>query len=200
MKFVVNIFIVCGLLLTSFGANAQLKSGINWMTPQQVDAAMKVEKRKIFIDLYTDWCGWCKHMDKTTFQDPAIVEYMNRNFYCIKFNAESRDTVEFNNFKFYDLTPTGQKGTNMLAYTLLDGRMSYPSFPILDENYNRLYVIGGFKKPEPFYAIVMMFATNEYQGYTNYIYQQVQQAQQQQQQNAAPAAQPAQPTQNTQKP
>jgi thioredoxin-related protein len=169
------------LLLANFGYGQALQS-INWMSFYQVQEAMKTQKKKIFIDLYTDWCGWCKRMDATTFKDPAIVEYMNRNYYCIKFNAETRDTVRFNNFDFYDLTPEGKKGTNYLAYSLLEGRMSYPSFAILDENYNRLYVIAGYKQPEPLYGLLLLFATNEYQNYTNFLYQQLQKQQEAQKQ------------------
>jgi thioredoxin-related protein len=163
-------------------ANAQAVQGINWMTTDQVEEAMKTQKKKIFIDLYTDWCGWCKRMDATTFKDPAIVEYMNRNYYCIKFNAERRDTVRFNNFDFYDLTPDGKKGTNYLAYSLLEGRMSYPSFVILDENFSRLYVIAGYKQPEPMYGLLMLFGTNEYQNYNNFLYMQLQKQQEAQKQ------------------
>ena len=142
------------------------------MTLPEVEQAMKTEKKKVFIDLYTDWCGWCKRMDASTFSDPNVVNYLNQNYYCVKFNAERRDTVEFNNYKFYDVTPTGKRGTNLFAYSVLDGKMSYPSFALLDENFNRVHIISGYKTPEPFMGLILFFATDEYKNYTNYLLEQ----------------------------
>ena len=96
MRFIIVLLIA----FISINGFSQAKLGINWMTLPEVEAAMKVEKKKVFIDLYTDWCGWCKRMDASTFIDPTVVNYMNRNYYCVKFNAERRDTVRFNNFDF----------------------------------------------------------------------------------------------------
>lgn len=176
-----RLIIICTSLLISVSAFSQQTSDINWLTLDQVQDSMKVNKKKIFIDLYTDWCGWCKRMDATTFKDPSVVDYMNRNYYCVKFNAERRDTVRFNNFDFYDVSPTSKRGTNLLAYSLLEGKMSYPSFAVLDENFNRINVIAGYKQPEPFIGLMIFFATNEYQNYNNFLYQQIQKQGQQQQ-------------------
>ena len=52
------------------------------------------------MDVYTDWCGWCKRMDATTFENPAIAKYMSENFYCVKFNAESQKEVTFKGQKY----------------------------------------------------------------------------------------------------
>ena len=43
---------------------------IEWLTWDQAVAKMEKEPRKIMVDVYTDWCGWCKRMDASTFQDP----------------------------------------------------------------------------------------------------------------------------------
>ena len=56
--------------------------------------------KKIIIDLYTDWCGWCKVMDKNTFTDSEVVSIINKNFSPLKFNAEYQGNVNFNDFSF----------------------------------------------------------------------------------------------------
>lgn len=84
--------------LTSFGQN---HSGpINWYTPEEAYQAYLKEPKPMFIDVYTDWCGWCKRMDATTFQDQNIANYLNANFYPIKLDAETRETIDFNGKKY----------------------------------------------------------------------------------------------------
>jgi uncharacterized protein YyaL (SSP411 family) len=47
---------------------------VNWVTFEQAVELSKKDKRKVFIDVYTDWCGWCKVMDKNTFSDPKVAK------------------------------------------------------------------------------------------------------------------------------
>ncbi|MCP4522175.1 MAG: DUF255 domain-containing protein, partial [Cytophagales bacterium] len=70
---------------------------VQWHTLEEVEELMKKEPRKIIIDVYTDWCHWCKKMDKTTFNHPEIAKYINKNFYAVKINAESKKSITFNN-------------------------------------------------------------------------------------------------------
>ena len=66
-------------------------SQVNWLSFEDAVNSSQQEQRKIFIDVYTDWCGWCKKMDATTFSDPEVVEILQNKFYHVKFNAEQRD-------------------------------------------------------------------------------------------------------------
>ncbi len=163
------------LLAFSVQLNGQVANSINWMTIEQAQEAMKTQKKKVFIDLYTDWCGWCKKMDASTFKDPNVVQFMNQYFYAVKFNAEQKDTVRFNDFDFYNLNPGGKRGTHLFAYSLLDGQMSYPSYALLDENMSRIHVIAGYKETAPLASVLLFFGTNQYQQYHNYLVKQIQQ-------------------------
>ena len=68
---------------------------IKWLDPETAYEQNKVNAKPFFIDVYTSWCGWCKRMDQTTFQDPVVAQYINTHFYPIKFNAETSDTINF---------------------------------------------------------------------------------------------------------
>lgn len=120
---------------------------IQWMTWDEAVKAGAKKPKKVFVDCYTDWCGWCKRMDATTFKDPAVVEYMNKNFYAVKFDAEQKTDINWRGttFKFI---PSGRRGVHQLAYSLLDGRLGYPSFVYLDEKFDRVSVSPGFKQPD----------------------------------------------------
>ncbi len=76
--------------------SSDYKSPINWLTLEEADSLYKIQKRPIFIDVFTNWCGWCKRMDASTFKDPNVAAYLNTNFYPVKLNAETRDTITFN--------------------------------------------------------------------------------------------------------
>ena len=120
---------------------------IKWYTIEEAMAAHKEEPKKLFIDVYTDWCHWCKVMDKQTFTDAKVAAYLNENFYPVKFNAETRETVKFNG-REYMWMAGGRRGVNKLAYALLGGRLGYPSFVYLNEDLERVKISPGFKKPE----------------------------------------------------
>src|ERR1039457_1473955 len=68
---------------------------IKWYTLQEALRLCAANPKKIFIDVYTDWCGWCKRMDAGTFKYPCIVELMNKYYYPVRFNAEIKDTFHY---------------------------------------------------------------------------------------------------------
>ncbi|MEL6926038.1 MAG: DUF255 domain-containing protein [Bacteroidota bacterium] len=128
-------------------------SKIHWYSIEEALAEHQKTNKKIFIDMYTDWCGWCKVMDKKTFTDPNVIRYLNEHFIAVKFNAEQPDPVLFNG-RTYQYMPVGRRGVHGLAYELLDQRASYPSFVLLSENLTRIGIIKGYKAPEPFLTLM----------------------------------------------
>jgi thioredoxin-related protein len=135
---------------------------IKWLDFEDAVAQNKKKPKKMFIDMYTDWCGWCKKMDASTFINPVIVEYMNENFYAVKFNAERKDTITFNGKKYYNQNPAGQRSSHELAMELLSGRMSYPSFILLDQDVQKITVVPGFRKAPEFEAILHYIGEDAY--------------------------------------
>ncbi len=73
--------------------NSDDDSKIQWVTLDELQELNKTEPRKVFIDIYATWCGPCKMMDKKTFADPSIVEYVNQNYYAVKLNGEGKNKV-----------------------------------------------------------------------------------------------------------
>src|SRR5690606_20775174 len=97
-KIIRGLLILLGVVLASFvESKAQ---GVQWMTFEEAVERSKTEKRKIFIDVYTDWCGWCKVMDRKTFNDPIVAELLNTQYYPVKFNAEQRGDVVYDGTVF----------------------------------------------------------------------------------------------------
>jgi thioredoxin-related protein len=136
---------------------------INWLTWEQVQAKSKIEKKKILVDIFTPWCGWCKKMDKTTFLDEEIVEYINKNYYAIKFDAESTTDIVLNDIKYQHVN-NGAKGYHELAIELLQGRLSYPTTVFLDENFQVIQAIPGYQEAYTFGMIITYFASNSHKS------------------------------------
>jgi thioredoxin-related protein len=136
---------------------------------QDVVELNKQNPKKVFVDVYTDWCGWCKRMDATTFTDPDVVAYMNEHFYAVRMDAEMKEQISFNNQEFKYVT-AGQRGVHTLAYSLLEGKMSYPSFVTLNEDFNRIAISPGYKRPEQLIKELKYAAEELYkeESWTNY--------------------------------
>lgn len=115
-------------LMTTSSLLAQDKEGslVKWMTVKEMMTAVKEQPRPVILDFYTDWCGWCKRMMATTYADPALSAYINQNFYPVKFDAEGKDTVEFQG-KTYAPTSMAPRTPHPLAVELLQGKLMYPT-------------------------------------------------------------------------
>lgn len=159
-------FLAIVICSNAMSARAQAPEGANseavhWLTFEEAVEKSKTEKRKIFIDVYTDWCGWCKVMDKNTFSEPRIARILNENFYPVKFNAEQTEDVEFKGtiFKF---VPYGNKGTHQLAMALLNNQLAYPSVVFLNEEFEMIQPLQGYQKPEEFHKIIQFIGEDHY--------------------------------------
>lgn len=151
------------LLLLSLAAITNAQEKIQWMSIEEAYALTLTEStpKKIFIDVYTDWCGWCKRMDKATFQNPEVAAYMNEHYYNVKFDAEQKESIEIlgNTFEF---VPQGNRGYHELAAALLNGKMSYPTVIFMNGKFEMLSPVPGYQEAGPFMNIAKYFGDNIY--------------------------------------
>jgi thioredoxin-related protein len=134
---------------------------VNWMTLEEAAKRAKSEKRPIFIDVYTDWCGWCKVMDKSTFSEPEVAKLLNDKFYAVKFDAEQKEDVNFmgTTFKFVE---SGRNGYHQLAAALLNNQLSYPTVVFLDEEFKMIQPLAGYRKAPEFHMIAQFIGEGYY--------------------------------------
>ncbi|MDO9552210.1 MULTISPECIES: thioredoxin family protein [Rhodonellum] len=131
-------FLFIPLLLGALTLQAQDK--INWLTFEEAAAKTAENPRMILVDVYTDWCGWCKKMDKETFTNPAVIAYINKSFYPVKLNAEN-SSRKFN-FKGREYT----EETMARAFRV----NSFPNFILMDPVMENITQMPGYRLPDDF--------------------------------------------------
>jgi len=135
---------------------------VQWLNFEEALKLNEEQPRKILIDVYTDWCGWCKKMKKQTFNHPKIAQYINKEFYPVRFDAESKKEVRYKG-KSYTRKGSGRQ-PHELAAALLQGRMSYPSVAYLDGQNRLITAVPGFYSPEDYEPILKYFANEAYKN------------------------------------
>ncbi len=132
---------------------------IEWLSFDEAEKRMQKEPRKVWIDVYTDWCGWCKVLDKKVFTHPEVIKYMNTKFYAIKFDAERQDSFMFAGKK-WGFNP--QYRANMLAVQLMGGQMSYPTSVFMEDNFQSPSPIPGYHPVPEMEGILKYLAEGTY--------------------------------------
>jgi uncharacterized protein YyaL (SSP411 family) len=154
--------LILGLLLA---APAMLlysqAEAVKWYSIEEAVALAKSNPRPIFVDAYTDWCGWCKKLDKDTFSNPVIADILNTKYYAVKFNAEGKDPVTFQGRKFINDGSLGK--THQLAYALLQGNMGYPTVVFLTADSELITPVSGYKTPVQIEPMLIYFAGTSWQ-------------------------------------
>jgi len=157
-KILLFIFLIIGLTQI----NAQDK--INWMSMTDALAAQKENPKKIFMDVYTKWCGPCKLLDKNTFGDKDVIKFVNENYYAVKFDAEGTEEIYYQDFNYTNPNyQEGRKGRNsqhLLANALKVN--AYPSLVFFNDNGKLIQTVVGYKTPEQLEIYLKMMANDDY--------------------------------------
>jgi thioredoxin-related protein len=163
-----TLFLAAALVLSGMSPKTDPIEGgaVKWITFEEAVEKSKTEKRKIFIDVYTDWCGWCKVMDKNTFSDPEVAKLLNEKFYAVKFNAEQTEDVVFKGTT-YKFIPSGNKGTHQLAAALLNNQLSYPTVVLVEEDFKSVSPVAGYRKADEVHKMLTYFAFDHFKNGAN---------------------------------
>lgn len=142
------------LILTNGSAQTKGASSdkIVW---KSFDAGMSEAKKngkKVLIDVYTDWCGWCKKMDAGTYSDKKVMEYLKKNFVVIKLNPEKDGTVTYDGKKYSAADFSQGMGVN-----------GYPATLFLKSDGKPITLLPGYSEAEMFLHIISFIGDDHYE-------------------------------------
>jgi thioredoxin-related protein len=138
------ILTLTGLGIAIFADAQPMAVSIKWYSFAQAATLVRQTPKKILVDTYTDWCGWCKKMDATTYKDPRVVAYLNANFYPVKLNAEQKEDIILGKDTLRFI-PSGQRGYHQLAAILLNNQLGYPCTTLLNEKLQMVAIVPGYQ-------------------------------------------------------
>lgn len=142
-------------------ATATTAQAVKWYTLEEALALNAKQPRKIIMDVYTDWCGWCKVLDQKTFNHPYIAKYLNENFYPVKFDAEQLGEVTYMGTT-YKNQAKGNRSAHDLIIALTQGKLSYPTLIFFDEQSKPLTILPGFHEAVQLEPILAFLVLNKY--------------------------------------
>lgn len=152
-------------LVAVFAFSVTTAQEINWVTLEEAVSLQEKEPKKIMMDVYTNWCGPCKMLDRTTFNNKDVVEYVNKHYYAVKFNGEGNDVVNFKGKTYtnpgYKPELANRRNTNheLAGYFTI---RAYPTIVFLDEKAEFIAPISGFKQPQQLELYLKMFKNNKH--------------------------------------
>ena len=131
---------------------------IQWMSISDAAGKLDKEPRPILIDLYTSWCGWCKVMDRKTYSNRQVAEYLQAKFYPVKVDAETKDEINWRG-RAYHFSPNYR--SNEFAVYLTHGQLEFPTTIIIPPG-GEPQAIPGYMQPKELELLVKYFGEGQY--------------------------------------
>jgi thioredoxin-related protein len=122
------------------------------------------------MDVYTNWCGPCKMLDKNTFQNKDVADYVNEHYYAVKFNAEGNANLTYKDKTFtnpnFDPSKVNRRNSSHQFASYLQVR-AYPTIVFFDETANFITPITGYQKPQQLELYLKLFKSDAYKNMTS---------------------------------
>ncbi|MDP1676817.1 MAG: DUF255 domain-containing protein [Bacteroidota bacterium] len=144
-----KIFLVL-LLIIGYSTGLSAKD-LQWKKFNEGIIEAKKSGKKILVDVYTDWCKWCKEMDKKTYADKMISTYLKKNYVIIKLNAEGNERL---NYQGQTISPR--------EFAQGMGVDGYPATVFLQSDGKPITLLPGYSTPDQFIHVLSFIGENHY--------------------------------------
>lgn len=144
------------LLIFGFALHTNAQEKVNWLSFEKAIELNKTNPKPLLVSIYTDWCGYCKRMDKETYTNPVIAKYINDNYHAIRLNGEGKKPITYRDYTF-KYNEKGNAKYHELSAALQNGKLSYPTTVILNKEEQLLDRIPGFLDPRKMEMVLAFF-------------------------------------------
>jgi len=138
MKAKILVAVMAFFVITAFKAD---NTEVKWMDFNEGYALAKKKNKIMLVDVYTEWCGWCKKMDRDAYAKPAISQVLNTDFISVKFNPEITNVTYSYEGKSY----TGEQLAGVISNYQISG---YPTTIFIYPKQKKSEVVVGYKNAE----------------------------------------------------
>ena len=137
----VSLAVLTGSMMMNADAPA-----IEWQPVAQALVDAPKGGKLIVLDVYTDWCGWCKRMDRDTYADSNVVSYIKAKYVASKMNPEKKGTLVYDGKEF-----------SLGEFSAALGIRGYPATVFFNQKGEVLTMVAGYMKPDEFLKILRYF-------------------------------------------
>ncbi len=134
---------------------------INWLKLSEAEAKLKQQPKPVLIDMYTDWCGWCKVMDKKTYGKDRIAQYIEEKFYPVKLDAETKETISWKDQQY---KYNSAYKANEIAVYFSNGQLAFPTTVIIPDEKTGPQAIPGYIEADEFEKLLKYFGEGYYKN------------------------------------
>ncbi|OBX24212.1 thioredoxin-related protein [Gelidibacter algens] len=153
------------MVLTMFIAFNSMGQQIKWVTFEEALALQKKNPKKIMMDVYTNWCGPCKMLDRNTFQNPDVAKYVNDNYYAVKFDAEGNEVINYKGNSYANKGYKAEMASRRNSVHDLTHALqvnAYPTIVFFDENGDMIFPVRGYQNPQQLELYLKMFQNDKH--------------------------------------
>ncbi|OYU94720.1 MAG: hypothetical protein CFE21_13595 [Bacteroidetes bacterium B1(2017)] len=144
MKIKVFALLLVTIVATSFKSADEIK----WVDFNKGYEMAKKKNKIMLVDVYTDWCGWCKRMDKDAYSKANIISAVNADFIAVKFNPEIQGVT----YTFEGKSYTGEQLAGVISNYQING---YPTTIFIYPKAKKSELMAGYRNAEQLAPILV---------------------------------------------
>lgn len=153
MRIVLILFVA--LLFAGLTLKIQDTKELKWYSFTEGLKIAEAEKKKVLIDVYTDWCEWCKKMDEEVYANSTVKKYIASKFILVKLNAESEKKHIFRGREYSEME---------LSYIF--GVEGFPTTIFIREDMQPITAVPGYFPADVFMKILTFIGDDYYMKMT----------------------------------